>query len=383
MHTESSVIFSAAEIFDGRENYNQRWRWVAAKKLLDATNAEPSKSSILEIFDDYQQAVPPVVLPADPAWLDLVFADAGTIEAVVDAVVAKYDVISGSEFRDYITGRARAIQSIAAYLATHVDVDDPDAAKKVEDLAANTLAYHLADGATRAKLLEVFSAIAAKLKGNADADYRALIRKSPLPPADIKVLSTWLTAHQAVLLKAAEEGTLLELVVEQALPFVAAKSLRGLDTKLVVLPALKSWIVGSTFSEIQADLVAAGVKIGNSWPTAEHAVSICEDGFGYHLAMILASITDLAEPVSQKLCDAVASFQRQVKNGLGDDPSNAFYEAGFADRVVAQALAAAFLGIADRSAVRRLCRKNRDAVFIALKDFPDYFMSVARELSAT
>jgi len=383
MHTESSVIFAAAEIFDGKENYYQRWRWDAAKKLLDSKNAEPSRSSILEVFDDYQQTVPPVVLGADPVWLDLVFADNHSIDAVVTAVLEKYPIVSANEFRDYLAGRARAIQSIAAYLATHVDVDDPDADKKVEGLAANTLAYHLADKETREKLLRVFSAIAEKLRTNADADYRALIRKSPLPPADIKLLSAWLTANQEALIQAVANGELLGLVVEQALPFVAAKSLRSLDAQRVVLPALKLWMSGESFAEVQTGLTAAGVKIGNSWPTAEHAVAICEDGFGYHLAMILASIADLAEAVSQDLRDAVASVQRRVKNGLASEEANAFYEAGFADRIVAQDLAAEFPGIADRLAVKKVCRTNLDAILAVLSKYPDYFVAVAMELSAT
>ncbi len=382
MHTESSVIFAAAEIFDGKDNFYQRWRWDAAKRLLDSNNAEPSRSSILEVFDDYQQTVPPVVLGADPEWLDLVFADTQSIDAVVAGVVAKHPIVSTLEFRDYLAGRARAVQSIAAYLATHVDVDAPEAAKKVEELAANTLAYHLADNDTREKLLQAFAAIAEKLRTNADADYRTLIRKSPLPPADIKLLSAWLAANQEALLQAAVEGKLLELVVEQALPFVTAKSLRSLDAKQVVLPALKLWMSGGSFVDIQAVLTAAGVKIGNSWPTAEHAVAICEDGFGYHLAMILASITDLVEAVSQDLREAVASVQRQVKNGLPSDEANAFYEAGFADRIVAQELAAAFPGIVDRSAARNLCRANPDAVIAVLVAYPDYFIAVAKELSA-
>lgn len=324
-----------------------------------------------------------MVLSADPEWLDLVFADTHSIDAVVASVIAKHPIVSTSEFRDYLAGRARAIQSIAAYLATHVDVDDPDVDKKVEDLAANTLAYHLADKERREKLLQVFAAIAEKLRTNADADYRALIRKSPLPPADIKLLSAWLTANQETLLQAAADGMLLELVVEQALPFVTAKSLRSLDVQQVVLPALKLWMSGGNFADIQAGLAAAGVKIGNNWPTAEHAVAMCEDGFGYHLAMILASITDLAEAVSQDLRDSVASVQRQVKNGLASDEANAFYEAGFADRIVAQELAAVFPGTADRFAVKKVCRANLDAVLAVLSTYPDYFVAVAKELSAS
>jgi hypothetical protein len=381
MHTESSVIFAAAEIFDGKDSYHHRWRWDAAQKLLDATNAEPSRSSIMEVFDDYQQTMPPVALSADPEWLDLVFADTNSIEAVVASVVAKHPIVSTNEFRDYLAGRARAIQSIAAYLATHVDFDDPDADKKVEGLAANTLAYHLADKERQEKLLQIFATIAEKLRTNADADYRALIRKSPLPPADIKLLSAWLTSNQEALLQAAADGNLLELVVEKALPFVTAKSLRSLDAQQGVLPALKLWMSGGSFAEVQAGLTAAGQKIGNSCPTAEHAVAICEDGFGYHLAMILASITDLAEAVSEDLRDSVASVHRQVKNGLASDEANAFYEAGFADRIVAQELAAAFPGTADRSAVKTVCLTNLDGVLVVLGKYPDYFISVAKELS--
>ena len=277
-----------------------------------------------------------MVLGADPDWLDLVFSNTQSIEAVVATVVAKHPIVSSSEFRDYLTGRARAIQNIAAYLTTHVDVEDPDADAKVRELGENTLAYHLADEDKRKKLLQVFAAIAEKLRNNADADYRSLIRKSPLPPADIKLLNVWLTANQEMLLQAAVKGELLEMVVEQALPFVNAKSLKSLNTQEVVLPALKLWMSGGSFVEILAGLAASRVKIGNSWPTAEHAVAICEDGFGYHLAMILATITDLAEGLSQDLRNSIASVQRQVKNGLASEEANAFYEAGFVDRIVAQ-----------------------------------------------
>jgi len=87
--------------------------------------------------------------------------------------------------------------------------------------------------------------------------------------------------------------------------------------------------------------------------------------------------------VSQDLRDSVASVQRQVKNGLASDEANAFYEAGFADRIVAQELAAVFPGTADRFAVKKVCRANLDAVLAVLSTYPDYFVAVAKELSAS
>src|SRR3546814_9330804 len=56
MHTEGSVIFSAPSIYDQRGNRDERWRWVATKNLLDPARAEPSRSSILDLFDDYEQS---------------------------------------------------------------------------------------------------------------------------------------------------------------------------------------------------------------------------------------------------------------------------------------------------------------------------------------
>src|SRR3546814_18261925 len=56
MHTEGSVIFSAPSIYDQRGNRDERWRWVATKNLLDPARAEPSRSSILALFDDYEQS---------------------------------------------------------------------------------------------------------------------------------------------------------------------------------------------------------------------------------------------------------------------------------------------------------------------------------------
>jgi hypothetical protein len=49
------------------------------------------------------------------------------------------------------------VQSIASYLASYVDFTSDLATERVEELARSTLAYHLADAATREKLMTVFS----------------------------------------------------------------------------------------------------------------------------------------------------------------------------------------------------------------------------------
>jgi hypothetical protein len=70
------------------EHFNGKWAWDKAAKLLDANNSEPSRSSILALFEPYEQRQPPVVQEISSAWLDLSFADAARLDAVVAEVLA-------------------------------------------------------------------------------------------------------------------------------------------------------------------------------------------------------------------------------------------------------------------------------------------------------
>ena len=114
MHTEGSIIFSTPSVYDQRARFQQRWRWEEAKELLDRSKSEPTRSSILAIFDDYvqrQPGAPPIVQPMLPQWLDLAFADRDRMETVVAEALEIQPNISANEFRRFIEGRARAVQS--------------------------------------------------------------------------------------------------------------------------------------------------------------------------------------------------------------------------------------------------------------------------------
>ena len=92
-----------------------------------------------------------------PQWLDLAFADRDRIETVVAEALAIQPNISANEFRRFIEACARAIQNIAAFLVANITFGArDDIAARARELAANTLAYHLADPTARERLIEVF-----------------------------------------------------------------------------------------------------------------------------------------------------------------------------------------------------------------------------------
>lgn len=382
MHTESSVIFSAPPIYDDKADDFKNWRWEAAKKLLKQDGAEPSQSSILQIFEDYKQtAGTPITLTFDLADWNLAFADEAAIDMIVGEILKQFPNVSRPEMKDYLQGRARAIQSIAMYLAQHMDFEAEDAVAVAERLAANTLGYHLADDITRPRVVALFQATVRSIQSNTDAAYRLLIKKSPLAPAALHKLSTWIENQINQLKEAVEEGTLLQLLIEQAVPLASAKTLSALSDDAIIPTILSEWIDGKSFASIREVLRNSNVRVSGDHATADHVVSMCEDGFGYHLAMILASIADLLEALEPELVDAVTLLQRQVKNGLPTEAALAFYEAGFADRVVSQMLAAAFPNVRDRAGAKATCRNNYAAVQALTGTLPAYFREVAIELA--
>jgi superfamily II DNA/RNA helicase len=383
MYTEGNVIFSAPSLIDEKAGDGRR-RWDKTKHLLDPTNSEPSTSSILDLFAVYEQrregrSPLRLTIPAD--WLDLAFATKESIAAQTAIAVKRFPEIKPKEFTKFVTYRARAVQSIAAYLASYVDFESDLAGERVNELARNTLAYYLADDETRQRLLAVFHAAAKAIESGADLGLIKLIRKSPLPPADVKRLSEWVTANSTALLELGSNDELLSALIGQALLHAHSAALSSIP-KSQVLECLSAWLKGKSYDEIRIPLTAAGVKIGNSRATAEHVVHLCESGFGYDLSMVVAAIADLVEESSEELNGRLVAVQKRIKYGLSSPGAIAFFEAGFADRIVAQTLSAAFPTAKDKSDVRRICRRDAENVVGVLAPFPAYFTYVAGELRA-
>ena len=385
MHTEGSVIFSTPRVYDDRLNFQQRWRWEEAKNLLNVNNSEPSRSSLLAIFDDYeqrQQGAPPIVQPMLPQWLDIAFADRDRIEEVVAEAQAIQPNISASEFRKFVEGRARAVQSIAAFLVANMTFEEgEDIDARVSELAANTLAYHLADAATREKLVDMFGRIAQSITQQTDESERVFIRRSPLPPAAVAELRTWLADNIGEVRAAISEDRLLSALSAVVLRHSSVRSIRGFSDINVVPLVLAEWVAGHSFAAIHTLLIQRGIRIGGRKPTIEHVVALCENGFAYDIAMIISSLVDLAEALYPDVKDALTLLQRRVKNGLNEPAALAFLEAGFADRVVASALAASWPAVNERTGVRSTCRNNGAEVSAILAAYPSYFTVVAHELA--
>jgi hypothetical protein len=193
-------------------------------------------------------------------------------------------------------------------------------------------------------------------------------------------LQAWLNSNLEVLRTAVAEDRLLEAISERILQHANARSISNLSDADVVPRALADWVAGHSYAAIHALLNSRNVRVSGDRATVEDAVALCENGFGYEVAMIIATLADLAEPFDQGVQTALALLQRQVKNGLTDKAALAFFESGFADRVVGSALAASWPAVRERGGVRAVCRDSPAEVSAILAAYPSYFSIVANEL---
>ena len=175
--------------------------------------------------------------------------------------------------------------------------EEEDAATRIGELAANTFAYHLAGATKRGQPVAVFRLIATSILEHTDGPQRAIIRRSPLPPAAVADLQAWLVGNIEALAAAAAEDRLLDAVSTTLLAHTNARSISSLSDADVVPLALAEWVAGRSYTAIHDLLVGRMVRVSGDGATVEDAVALCENGFGYDVAMVVASLADLAEPL--------------------------------------------------------------------------------------
>lgn len=86
------------------------------------------------------------------------------IDEAAASIKERFGWVDVDMFKAFVTDRARAIQSVAAYLAAYVDFNSDQTDERIDELTRNTLAWHLADDATRENLIEVFRMTAKAIK---------------------------------------------------------------------------------------------------------------------------------------------------------------------------------------------------------------------------
>ncbi|WP_375159638.1 hypothetical protein [Bradyrhizobium sp. RDT46] len=257
--------------------------------------------------------------------------------------------------------------------------------ERAVELAKNTLAHFLADDVRRLQIESVFRNIAASLVARATTeDVRQTLRRSPLAPRSVEALRAWLEANVETLKQAAVAGSFASAVVPMMLQHNRHSTIAALSTQEILPSLVQAWLSGETFATIFGRMIEADVRIGgnNRKPKIEDAVALCEGGFGYEGAMVVATLADLAEDLDGSINEAFKILQRQMKAGLATGPALGMYEVGFADREIAKDIGEHFPQVTNFGSARAWVRANGDFTRAVIAPFPRYFQAVLDELLA-
>jgi hypothetical protein len=390
MHTEGLVIFADPTAYDRRRDRRESWKFKASVELLSTDRSGSTSSSLLELLapfssDDGTGALQiaadslcDLILSGEEAWLQW----ANDVASSSQNARFRSDALI-----DELRRRRQLMSAVESYLmANRGTISFEEFKSAAKTLATSTLAHHLASDELKLGVLALFASVADYIEHQEPiVEKQAVYAKTLLGVVSAKTVENWVMENRGELLSLSSNEDWLariwELFAGQSDDrFFHAVKPKGLPLKLATM-----WLRGEPYSSLFAESSEEGGskpfgKFRRRRLTDDDIVAFCEGTLGFECSLILAAVTQFlygGSFVSAGNSDELGLFQKSLKYGLPDWLTVSCYEAGFADRVVAQRLcddirADGFVGTYFEAALV----PHRDRVVATLADYPSYFMSV-------
>jgi POLQ-like helicase len=392
MHTEGTVIFSDLQIYDGRNNREDRWRWPLTKTLLDPSKSEECKSALLSVLD-------PLLSVDEELALKL------KVQSLVSAHLAGTDGwrrLAQRLFKRYkdrnfdeadllrqLVAKSDALSAIESFLMAHWNQEPDHETFSVQSLAESTLAFHLATADQRVRLVELFEALAGNIVSNIpEAATRRVFSRSLFGLADNMEIRHWVDQNADTLISRNESGDLLRDIWPLFSRFVKNTLFSRCKPSEALVGLAEKWTAGNPFHGLLDYLNSENCKFGDKRPrrpVIENVVDICEGGFGFDGMLIVGAVAEmllLARPEEVDAIELLRLLQKQIRYGLLSSLAITLYELGFADRVVAQELATVLGGSSSRRRVIRRMAARQTVLRNVLRKYPSYFTAVLNNVLA-
>ncbi len=395
MHTEGTILFSDPQIYDGKEQDWQSWRWQETRQLFDPVQSEPCISNLISIFAPLQSAdrktyVIMEALDFTKAYIE----DPEAVESWADKIT---DLHSDKNFEKgdlsaQIRWRANLISAIESFLVSNwPDTDEVISQDFAAELAKGTLAFHLADDDMRAKILSLFlflfNNVAAAIKELPRVKY---FRRTLYGLHDARKISVWLDNNIKSLRDIEDRDELVDYIWPLLGEIIANQIAKKLTIPELLPETAKMWAQGHSYYEIWSFLNSSGAKLtwGSKFRslTIQHIVNLCDGAFSFDGTLIIGAIIELidqqqTDDSDDDLIERLQLLLKTFRYGLPNQTSIALHEVGFSDRVVALQLYEA-LGqdTGDKDAIKLLLRANSDTSRNWVSEFPSLYTDKMDEI---
>ena len=397
MHGEGTVIFTDPDLYDGRNEVKTggRFKWRSVQDMLAPENSEPTGSSLLEVFKPLENDARNDFITNPPRFevVSLLVRDRSKLFAQMSNLSAnlKARKFSPKSLKQQLTRKLKILEAVESFLmAYREDVSSEAFFEKAQALAKETLAYSLGDGEEREWLTDIFDGVARRVEAAVpDVDTQARFGRTLLGIDTALEIDKWVEDNVAAMTAAANEVDMLGLMWPLLTRLAPEERLRDTTPHESLKQLVNGWIAGKPFKDLFAALDAAGARYPHGKQerkfTIDMVVELCEQTFGFEFSLLLAAGAEALSKVAftederHGFEQRMGLLQKRLKYGLPSVSAIAFFEAGFAERVVAQDLDQ-FTGggFATSTKVARglLLGEDEESVRRFLDKYPAYFRSV-------
>lgn len=391
MYGEGTVIFTDHRLYDERATESKRWN--NSVNLINPDNAEPTGSTLLSLFDPMRNDTGTRTLgrpsPAEFATMivddwETLYEEIGNISS--DLQSKKFSIES---LREQLRAKKKIVEAIESFLMTYrSDVDTETFVANAKELASETLAFSLATEEQKALLTGIFESVARRIEVRVpNAEDQRRFGRTLLGIDHALAVEAWVIENESAIGASESAGDLFELLWPLLTKLSTEKRLTDTVPSTALKALAEGWLAGRSFAVLLQELNASGA----SYPYGKYdrafdldlVVNLCEQTFGFEFALLLASVKEsfvvrVAEEAGQLFTGHVDLLQKRLKYGLPDQDCIAYYDAGFSERVIAQALSEGMLWdhARTRDGARRLIRQYPNDFEVVLREFPSYFTEV-------
>ena len=248
---------------------------------------------------------------------------------------------------EQLKSKKKIIEAVESFLMTYrSDVQPETFVDNSRELVTETLAYSLATEEQKILLTDIFESVARRIELFVpDTAIQKRFGRTLLGIDQALAIESWVTTNANAL----EGATSADHLFDMLWPLLVLLSNEKRLSDIVPNGALKKlalgWLAGDSF----AALVQRLDKLGASYPYGANqrkfdldvVVDLCEQTFGFEFALLLAAVKESflafsSEQAGEVFREYVDLLQKRLKYGLPNQSCIAFFEAGFAERVIAQ-----------------------------------------------
>lgn len=392
IHGEGTVIFSDPIIHDNRRS-GDNWRWNNIQSLLRPELTEPTGSSLVKLISQLTSESNNNYFDISPIEvLRNLLYDRDTFFKLFQNLPPNFQGLGFTEdsLQFQLETKCHIIDAVESFLMSYRQDDTiEDFIETSKELAKETFAYALSDDANKLLFVDAFALIASHIEEKVvTVEEQKRYGRSLLGVNLNLEIDEWVGNNIVDISLCTDELQLLVILWPLLERFSESKRMTDVTPSDAVKNIAFKWMEGNSYEFLFKYLSEAKATYPRGQQrrafNIDALVSLCEQGFGYGLTLLLTAVTlalekhlaELPQDLEryQKLMDLL---QKKLKYGLPTQESIAFYEVGFGERVVAQYLAnVSEFRPKSISEARNLLIQSKDVFKPIIEKLPSFFKAV-------